>query len=71
LATGTPFDDATIAEVIGKVRDGGFIDATLAGAGVRLKSADDALRALPPGKPKEILEMLGRFLLNRVEAARS
>ena len=71
LASGTPFDDATVTEVIGVVRDGGFIDATLVGAGVRLKNADDALRALPPGRPKEILETLGRFLLNRVEAARS
>jgi hypothetical protein len=33
--------------------------------------AGDALAELPQGEPRTILEKLGRFLVDRVEAARS
>jgi len=71
LEGGPPFDDATVEEVIDIVRTGGFIDEALHDASNRLKVADDALEGLPDGQPRRILETLGRFLLERVDAART
>ena len=68
LGDGTPYRDDTIAEVIGIVRDGGYVDHSLSDAHQRLRVASDALAALPEGKPRAILETLGGFLLDRVEA---
>ena len=65
-----PYTDASVNEVIDLVRSGGFIDDALTGAKERLAVADGALGSLPPGEPKTILETLGEFLLDRVEAAR-
>jgi heptaprenyl diphosphate synthase len=70
LGQGSPFDDAAVDEVIRLVRDGGYVEETLRGATDRLRAADEALSALPAGRPREILESLGRFLLRRVDAAR-
>jgi heptaprenyl diphosphate synthase len=70
LAAG-PYSDESVGEVIRIVRDGGYVDASLEEARARLKLADDALTGLPAGVALEILEALGRFLLNRVEAARA
>jgi geranylgeranyl pyrophosphate synthase len=70
LETGRPYDDATIEEVISIVRDGGHIDAALDTARARLAIAESALATLPRSKPREILEGLGGYLLNRVDAAR-
>jgi hypothetical protein len=57
--------------VIRIVRDGGHVDAALDEARDRLELADNALAGLPRGLPWEIMETLGRFLLNRVQAARA
>lgn len=70
LGRGRPYDDTAVAEVISLVRRGGHIDAALQTAAARLTIADAALGALPKSKPKEILERLGAYLLERVEAAR-
>jgi heptaprenyl diphosphate synthase len=70
LGGGPPYEDETITEVIAIVRDGGYVEQSLAGADARLRLADQALTELPRGEPRGILETLGRFLLNRVEAAR-
>ena len=70
LGSGRPYDDATLSEVIALVRDGGHIEAALETATARLKIADSALATLPPSDQREILEKLGAFLLDRVEAAR-
>jgi heptaprenyl diphosphate synthase len=71
LDGGAPYREETIAEVIGIVRDGGYVDETLGGAQTRLGVAGDALRSLPDGRPKVILEALGGYLLDRVEAVRT
>ena len=71
LGEGRPYDDAAVAEVIALVRAGGHVDAALQTAAARLTTADAALAALPGSAPKEILERLGAYLLDRVEAART
>jgi len=70
LGSGRPYDDATVNEVIALVRDGGHIEAALQTATARLKIADSALATLPPSDHREILEKLGAYLLDRVDAAR-
>jgi len=70
LGTGRPYDDAIVAEVIALVRDGGHIDAALETATARLRIAEAALGTLPRSKPRDILEKLGSYLLERVDAAR-
>jgi geranylgeranyl pyrophosphate synthase len=65
-----PYDDDTVEEVIGLVRAGGYIDRSLHNASERLRTADAALENLPAGEPRQILEKLGGFLVERVEAVR-
>jgi hypothetical protein len=52
------------------VRTGGYIDEALSDASRRLDTASRALDRLPNGEARSILETLGSYLLNRVEAAR-
>jgi geranylgeranyl pyrophosphate synthase len=66
-----PYTDETVNEVIGLVRAGRFVDQALEAAMKRLVVAGDALAQLPQGEPRLILEKLGRFLVDRVEASRS
>jgi geranylgeranyl pyrophosphate synthase len=70
LSKGRPYSDEDVADVISLVRAGGHIDAALETASSRLRVAENALEALPDSKPKEILEGLGDYLLERVESAR-
>ncbi|HZD24547.1 MAG TPA: polyprenyl synthetase family protein [Acidimicrobiia bacterium] len=70
LGSGRPYSDETVNEVIALVRDGGHVDAALETARTRLGIAESALGTLPESPPKAILESLGVFLLERVEAAR-
>ena len=70
LGTGRPYDDTTVNEVIALVRDGGHVDATLETAKTRVTIAESALDTLPASKPRDILESLGNYLLERVEASR-
>lgn len=70
LSSGRPYDDQTVLEVIRLVRQGGHVDAALETATMRLTIADSALATLPSSKPRDILERLGSYLLDRVEAAR-
>jgi heptaprenyl diphosphate synthase len=71
LGQGRPYSDEGVAEVIALVRAGGHVDAALENATARLATADAALAELPESQPREILERLGAYLLDRVEAARS
>ena len=71
LRSGRPYSDDTVNEVIDIVRDGGHIDAALETATARLTIAESALATLPKSKPKTILENLGAYLLQRVDAARA
>ncbi len=70
LATGRPYSDDLVAEVIDLVRSGGHIEAALETATARLRIAEAALATLPRSKPRDILDRLGSFLLERVDAAR-
>jgi heptaprenyl diphosphate synthase len=70
LGAGRPYGDEAVAEVIALVRQGGHIDAALKTASARLTIADAALGTLPRSKPKQILERLGAYLVDRVESAR-
>lgn len=65
-----PFDEAAVDEVIALVREGGHVEYALKAANRRLDHADAALGVLPEGEAKEILKILGGYLLERVEAAR-
>ena len=69
LSSPLPYSDETVEEVIDLVRGGGYVDAALADATRRLELAHDALGALPPGEARSILESLGSYLLDRVDAA--
>ncbi|HEX6287165.1 MAG TPA: polyprenyl synthetase family protein [Acidimicrobiia bacterium] len=70
LETGRPYSDDTVAEVIDLVKGGGHIDHALETAKTRLTIAESALATLPKSKPKSILESLGVYLLERVDAVR-
>ncbi|HEY6629583.1 MAG TPA: polyprenyl synthetase family protein [Acidimicrobiia bacterium] len=70
LESARPYDDAAVSEVIDIVRTGGHVDTSLAEAGRRLELASKALAALPDGKPRQILETLGSYLVERVDAAK-
>jgi len=70
LEGGRPYDDETVAEVIDLVMKGGHVDTALDTARTRLTIAESALATLPKSKPKSILESLGVYLLERVDAAR-
>lgn len=65
-----PYSDAAVEEVIALVRGGGHIETALKSAHRRLDHADAALSVLREGEAKEILKILGGYLLDRVEAAR-
>ncbi|HEY4607198.1 MAG TPA: polyprenyl synthetase family protein [Acidimicrobiia bacterium] len=70
LASSHPYPDTVVNEVIELVRSGGHIESSLTEAMRRLEIASDALTALPQGHPRQILESLGSYLLDRVDAAR-
>lgn len=65
-----PYPDEAIAEVIEIVRSGGYVEESLAEAGRRLALASSSLDLLPEGDARSILEKLGTYLVERVEAAR-
>lgn len=70
LEADTPYDDQAVNEVIEIVRAGGYIDLTLESAMNRLDVATSALTVLPESQSHDVLQTLGRFLLDRVQAAR-
>jgi heptaprenyl diphosphate synthase len=71
LRGGKPYDDDAVIEVIEIVRAGGYVDHSLEAARARLARATEALARLPQGEPRHILETLGAYLLDRVEAVRA
>ncbi len=70
LSGGRPFPEEIVAEVIDLVRTGGFVDATLDECDARLAVASEAISVLPEGPVREIFTGMGRFLIDRVTAAR-
>jgi geranylgeranyl pyrophosphate synthase len=69
LDSGMPYTDEAVDEVIEIVRSGGYIDRTLESATSRLDNASAALAVLPEGESRDILETLGGYLLERVQAS--
>jgi len=70
LGSDQPYTDQGVDEVIEIVRAGGYIDLTLESAMNRLEVATSALTTLPEGDSHDVLQNLGGFLLDRVQAAR-
>jgi heptaprenyl diphosphate synthase len=70
LESSRPYPDQVVIEVIEIVRSGGHVDASLSEAGRRLELASKALAALPDGRPRQILETLGSYLVGRVDQAK-
>lgn len=71
VATGRPFSDSAVEEIIDVVRSGGHVDAALKTAMARLEIANQSLWVLPENETRAILEQLGAFIVSRVETARS
>jgi heptaprenyl diphosphate synthase len=70
LESSHPYPDNVVNQVLEIVRSGGHVESSLSEATRRLQIATDHLSDLPDGHPKQILESLGSYLLERVEAAR-
>jgi heptaprenyl diphosphate synthase len=66
LETPRPYPDEVVAEVIDLVKAGGHVEESLVAAGSRLEVASRSLEALPPGPVRDVLEDLGRYLVERV-----
>ncbi len=70
LESDRPYRDEVVSQVIEIVRSGGHVDTSLGEAGRRLELASKALAALPDGNPRQILETLGSYLVERVDQAK-
>jgi heptaprenyl diphosphate synthase len=70
LGQDRPYSDETVDEVIQLVRSGEYVEQTLTSAGDRLQEASRAVAAIPDSEARQVLERLGAYLLDRVEAAR-
>ncbi len=70
LSVPRPFADETVTEVIGLVRNNGFVDQTLDECDTRLDVAAAAIAVLPEGPVRDIFAAMGRFLIDRVTIAR-
>jgi heptaprenyl diphosphate synthase len=66
-----PYANEDVEEVIGLVVSGGFVEVSLNKARARLSSAEEAMRSLPDTESRWVIEGLGVYLLDRVEAARA
>ncbi|MEX2322181.1 MAG: polyprenyl synthetase family protein [Acidimicrobiia bacterium] len=71
LSGGKPYDPDAVAEVIDLVRKGGHVDIALSHVDAHIARAERAVAALPTGQVRDVLGGLGRYLVQRVEAARS
>ena len=60
-----------VLRVIELVTEGGHVDRVLDEATERLRVAEKAVARIPEGELTPVLRALGRYLLDRVEAARS
>ena len=69
LGGGMPFTNDTVTEVIGIVRNGGYVDQTLTECVDRMKVATDAIAVLPDSEARAIIERMGSYLVSRVEFA--
>ena len=70
LGRGMPFAEETVAEVIGLVREGGYIDGVIDECVTRLDVASEAIASLPDIEARSVLHEMGSFLVNRVAVVR-
>jgi len=71
LAGGRPFEQDDIDGIIRSTIDGGHVDRVLEEAKERLRVAEKASARIPDGRMTPVLANLDRYLLDRVDAARS
>ncbi|MDJ0925151.1 MAG: polyprenyl synthetase family protein [Acidimicrobiia bacterium] len=71
LADGMPYDRADIDRVIELVIGGGYIDRVLDEATERMRASEKAAARIPENELTPIIRNLDRYLLDRVEVARS
>ncbi|MDJ0959677.1 MAG: polyprenyl synthetase family protein [Acidimicrobiia bacterium] len=71
LEAGRPFEQVDIDRVIAATIDGGYVERVLDEARERLRVAEKAASRIPDSAMSPVLANLDRYLLDRVEAARS
>ena len=70
LEGGKPYPAAAVEQVIGILRSGGHVAATLAEAERRIEAAGTAVAAMPQGEVTRVFTRLGEYLVERVAVAR-
>ena len=71
LEGGKPFSRATIDRVIQLTNAGGYVDRVLDDAVERIRIAEKAADRIPDESISPVLHTLDRYLLERVETART
>jgi heptaprenyl diphosphate synthase len=71
LEGGAPYEQDTINRVIRLVVDGGYIDRVLDEATERMRASEKAAARIPESELTPVIRNLDRYLLDRVEVARS
>ena len=71
LSMPRPYPSDWVSEVIGLVRSGGYVKDALNEASRRIDIAGRSIADLPNTPARDVLNSLGTYLINRVEAARA
>ena len=71
LEGGAPYEQSQIDRVIQLVTDGGYVDRVLDEATERMRASEKAAARIPENELTPIIRNLDRYLLDRVEIARS
>lgn len=71
LSQPRPYTPQSVAEVIGLVRSGGFVEQALDEAARRITLAERSITDLPESPARGVLSSLGDYLINQVEVARA
>jgi heptaprenyl diphosphate synthase len=71
LEGGAPYEQSQINRVIQLVTDGGYVDRVLDEATERMRASEKAAARIPENELTPIIRNLDRYLLDRVEIARS
>lgn len=71
LSRPRPYTPESVAEVIGLVRSGGFVEMALNEAAGRIARAEQSIATIPESPARAVLGSLGEYLINQVEVARA
>ena len=71
LSMPRPYPSESVSEVIGLVRSGGYVKDALDEASRRIDVAGRSIADLPNTPARDVLNSLGTYLIDRVEAARA